>query len=1612
MKRNYLMAGALTLLTSAALSLAITAAPAEGWHKVGAERKAPKIEKFQSSKTRYQRSLGKVGSSSQLIPLHDGVQRTPTSNGRNAAKQRNVTHRTVEQPRGNVYAIVNRFTEMEIAQEAFMGPLNLSTGVLTKMYEGAEYCPYVSEDYLLQCNSYRKGQIFCPGYEGGVGGFEYVWNVVDLATGERAGRISFGGDDMADPYSLTYDEKHDLFYGLSLSNETGTEANLNVFFPDRFVYNVTGANEEDMPGKPGAYKYLGYLGSDNRHIAGIAYDSKNDQLYGFDSDNNVWIIEVKFEDGVPEEASVMEAGYLGTDLGLYPLDAYGGISSAPITYSPMDEMFVSIYRDNEIRANRLVFIDPTDWEVYEGKVVTCHTVPYIPSLICTDDFAEAEAPELAAEPVLNFENEKTDGTITFTVPELTYYGVAIGSTPVKATLKIDDKVVFEGEMKAGESKTISQSVPEGLHTLTLTTAIGEYVSPVRTVVFYTGYDNPVTPGDLYLDIDKLTWTAPGAVGENGGYVDTAVIEYNVYVNGVMQNAVPVEEEEFVLDMPDEMKRTKIEVEAVSRGKVSRRAVLDDVIGKPLPLPQSFAPSEAQSTLFHVVDVNNDGQRWRFNHTLAEVVGESTPIWGFVVGYYEDANDWLIFPAIQFDDPSKLYNIAFDIASAYTGGSEEAFEIFVGKRPTVKALKEGTCIYKRDNYMATIEWQNISANFGVEAAGQYYIGIHCYSSKAVDAWGLSLKDIRISAVDGKTSAVPGNPTEVRMIPAEFGGQGAYCEAVLPTKDIVGNDLDPNDDITLTIVNNLNDSYTGTVTGKPGQKVTSEEVGHDNDGFVDYEITPSNANGAGYTVIRRTYVGIDKPLAPTNIKGVPSSDNLSMNLTWDAPGEVGYNGGYVDVSELTYNLYTRSGVSYYLVGNVDQTHCNYNPNNPKLDTYYVGPAAVNGAGESVNSRFVQDQLGTPYTAPVKENFNTSQFTYNPYTYMTQNNETGRYDGSSWENVGNAEMNEALIGAKPNQGALISFSTIGGPCDTKLILPKVSTIGLGRANFVLRYFDNIDTPEITIYGRRDGHAEEEALHTFVPTNSAQGQWMEDHFTLPEEYLNCNWVQMRIFAHLKGSDTEYLVIDSWSIFPDAEYDLGITQMNGPSQASLGDNITYDLTVTNAGSEVHSGVLTIDLVDEAGKVYATDETRISDLASTEVFERNATFSLDGSMSDVSNLKVRATVTATPDEIETNNVKEIALDIHASQVPVVKDLDGKVIENGSVDLTWSTPATQFGGFENAEFLPAFQISNTIGMWQNVDQDGLKPATLQNGAINLTWEGSTEPQGWTVVDAEALNLQNEPRTAPHSGKQYLMARCADIPTEGNPDDYQSSKWLISPEIEGGTTVSFWMNTLSADTEYIEIWFSETGTKLGEISKLQKDKCGDFTTRIPKSKSGEDTWELITVKAPKKAKYFAIRFCSFDGLAVMIDDISFTQKDLMSRDVTSYSLFRSDDNADFKLVADKITGNSFNDATYADSKAHYHLVAYADVDGKQVAGPKSNDLYIAGSSVADINAAAMVVGRTGEVLLIGFEGQKAEIFSTDGKVVVNTTVRANQASYALDGGIYLVKVGDKSYKVVVK
>lgn len=1569
MKRFYLPVGVATVV--AALTLSIGATNAEGWHKLDGkvrEASAPAHRQL----TPKERRLEKLGANlpgQKIQSVYDGLQHvTPAVDMAPA----NVIAKTIEAPRAHLYGVVSRTSSMQTAAQAYLAsidPLNLT---ITPRYYGSIYATSQGDSYVYQGAGYRDGKIYIPELTQGAEGIQIYWNEVDLATGVQTNRYYYGADLNADAYSICHDIDNDVFYTLSFTQDS--DSHLGMVDPkDGFKYT-----------------YLGHLGA-GEFYAGLAYNPMDKKIYAFDDDINVYTVNLR-------NISTLKAGELDLDYSMFTPTA-----NAAVTYSPMDEAFICLFRDNYTESNRIVLIDPDSFEVTDAGPLKGRSDIFISSIICADDFADAEAPELPEAMTFSFDKNSLSGDIIMTVPSLTYYGVEIpATTPVKVTLKSGDKVIYSANHKPGEKVTARLTLDQAYHHLAYTCSIGDKESPARKQNLAVGNDNPAAPTNIKVEGNTISWTAPTSVGAHQGYVDTSALTYDVYFNKVKQNATPISGCSYTFNVAGDLALTAIDVIATANGVSSEPGSINFAIGNAMRLPFASMPSQEESELYTTLNNNNDVAYWFFT-TQKETgaTGMAMPM-----SYYNDSDDWLFLPAIHFDNSDTMYQISFDGASLYSTPTLQSVEIFIGKHPSVKGMTEK--VYSDLNLTIDPSATPVLARFAVPAPGDYYIGIHDRSTKANSAKGMFVNNFLVQAIAGSSSAVPASPNDVVITPAPLGAKSATLSFTMPAKDLTGNTLDPSKELTAAV---LCGTYVSRKSGLPGAPV-SIDVRVPKSGVNLFSLAVSNDKGDGLNTNYSAYVGIDRPMAPQNIKGKVSEDNLSMELSWDAPGEIGLNGGYVDPSSLLYDIYMRNGVAYTRVGTTDKLNVSFEPSLHTQVAYHVGPVARNEGGISEYSEFVQEVLGTPYETPVIEEFNTVNFAVNPYSQMQQN----EYAGSRWESVGTV-ANLGVGNAILIQGAVIAYSESGLEVPALLKFPKICTKGYDKLTFTMRYWDYVKAPAMQIRARTASNQSEFIVARVNPKHKLIGEWSDFTFTLPEELMDQGWVEFAVYANLRATANEYVILDSWQVMPDIEYDLKVKEITGPDQISIGNTAKFAITVVNAGQLRNQGKLKLELCTEGGQVIDSQSLSTAQLNHNQEYTASAEFEIGGAFADSKNLMLRATVTAPNDDLLANNTLEYKVPVKPSQLPVVKTIRQTSYDETTGDLQGRviTPSLTYGAIQDFELeTPFLNTEHFNAGWQNIDMDKCSPGAIGSGNLEIKWDGYGQPCAWTVIDPVAMGFENDQRLFAHSGKQCIMARALYQPSEDKDLLLQSSDWLISPEVKGGSQVSFWFNTLASDyKEYIEIWYSTTGTNLSTKHPIPSGVNGDFIKLRSFSKEGSDVWDYVSFQLPDDAKYFAIVYTSIDELAAMLDDIEITPANLCRWELDHYELWRSIDRGKPECIDNNMTTSTFSDNLPADKRGEYWVYAVVKGDdGKLLRGPKSPVLVVNNHvGVQTITTLDGIRGGKEEIVVNGCQGQTLSIFALDGKLIKTARPASDAERIAIDKGIYIVRCNGATAKVVV-
>lgn len=1525
-----------------------------------------------------------------------------------------IIHRSASSPTTTIYAVAPNSTGSQSQLFGIWGSIDTSADPanlrLNSIYQGTHY-RFDEVDYTYQSGAIRDGILYIPGLKTNMveGNVTVKWDKIDINTGEYLGSVNFGSNQYAFFYSMTYDPVRDAFFGLSVDLATGSGAGGRLIRVD-----VKGVPESRWNQNANYWNHnLGANADD--HMQSIVFNPRDNKIYGLRVNGTMLCWDPDRADDVTDgkisvDQNLVTVAQFDQDENFYCFPAQW--DAAPLVYSPRDKAFIGTFLDNSRQETVLYAIDAVTFEAFE--IGTVKPTSYIASLHCFDAYAVGEAPDRVENLSVTFEGNSLTGSMSFTMPLTNFDGIAYAAgKQLETKVMVDNKEFSSTKYTIGQKVSLPITLEEGFHTIGVLAYDGKLVGALSEQKVYVGNDAPGNPRNLYLFDNTLTWDAPRRNSSmHGGYVDASKITYDVYNGNEKINTTPITKTEFEIPNPAKQIRMELTVRAVHEGHSSLPSEnLSRVLGPGMTLPVEFEPTWTEAQLFEVIDGNEDGNVFTFqNGNPSSLV--------LTCMYPKLPNDFLLTPKVHLDDVNTQYRLSFNYNNAYANAS-----FLNNLKVTLRRHYDGGEGDDREIYAHSGRTYQtptgISTFFSVTEPGDYYICFYEYGDNPYKTRGARLSNFKVEKMEGYTTDAPADLQDVTIISAPDGSNKAVISFTAPTKNMKGNDLQAGETITVTASCGENTKST-TVT--PGAKGSIELVTPTN-GNLEFFLTPENSKGKGAPRSYYGYIGLDVPTPPTNVQHSVSEDNMTLHMTWDAP-KVGVNGGYIDEAGLEYPIVMLSSVTYSNVGTTREKEYSFTPISSVQTNYYVGPTAKNRMGQSLNNRLVFEALGRPHETPMVEEFPAqgTSFNYSKWTY----NATDECGNFPWDNAVN--MNGGGFGDPVVEGGgLFYCMNLGnGKGYGELIAPKASTKGVPKADIVIRYWDFTNATDLELWGRSNKDQTLHKLTTITPSrsrNSKDWKWVDYVYHLPSEMLDCGWIQINVRS-IHTAANMWCLMDSYSIVQDVDVDFKAISVTAPAVATVGETIKMEAKIANSGKETASTTAVLELLGD-GNVLNSRSVNTGNVRASDVRNLRATFPMLVEYLDYSKLSARVRVDSPNDEVANNNSQEMVFLLRENVLPTVRDLQASWIGDNDTDiqLTWSEPDATYGDFESFECLPAFGNPDKIGQWKNYDLDQLDPFAIASGSnpnVALEWDGYNQPGGWQVIDAEALGLLSDERIHPHSGTRYVLARSAGYNPETE-EPKQVSDWLVSPEIEGGGTLSFWMNTVSeAYDETIAIMYSTTGDYVDVERGMQgSDKnltCGDFKLGRFVTKTSE-SWEEVTWKIPEDAKYIAFVYRSIGQLGAMLDDITISPKTLQKWNIDSYDVYQIV-NGEEVILKEGVKETSFQTKNTDADKEHSNLrfavkTVVHDNDDNWWASPLSNQASLFGSSVEGVaDSSCFVAGAKGYILAGGFFGQDIEVFATDGKLVRKVHATTEREVIDIEPGIYVVNAVGKNVKVIVK
>lgn len=1420
-------------------------------------------------------------------------------------------------------------------------------------------CDTVSSDNGVSPYSYMaKGRLYCflPVMDGSGKYTSVTRTVYDATTLERLSQKTFEyNHDNTDylPYLLTYDDQQDIVYTISFK-----DVRTDLYTETRYYLNILDTTQCKL-------QRVGYLGSwrSDRNIGNYnpkAFVAGYGTLYVHLSDDKVYIGQIN---PVTCETKVIGSTKMPT-LYIYGLQ--------PMVYdSSMGHLLVNHYD----MGNGTQYYKVSPFVPYGSKEDTCKTVLventptgftyfYQRPTAGYYEYELADVTDLAATSAAG----STDINVSFTVPSADRNGNKIEipdwtTDNVRVYVYVDGNYVTPGDMPSSvrmgdrvECTLTGQTA--GMHVVTVNvspyyTSVAQVRAGITTVC---GYDAPADVINPTLAIAggkaTISWQAPtqGRYADFGSTFDAQDITYSVVrdCDGTVVAKDITATTAVDAALPEYIQTYTYTIYASSHGTANLGTQTNAVsAGSYMRMPYTNTFS-ASSDLdgWTIINANDDGSwlTWRWNSFSYKMNSSANGA---------GCDDWFISPAFNLKADS-LYILSYQYGMGYDNETA-SLRTTLGNGATAEAqtitlddmdkMHTGSARLKRIFYRPT-------------AAGLYNFGLYNY--------GVGSSYIEIDSVVFKAVApvsAPGKVRSVQFTPDANGALGATISFTLPATDIDGNGLSSLSKVTIyDAEGNELACKTGVAPGAAVSMAVKAVKG-----FNTYSIVAANDKGGGWPVDVTRYVGLDVPTMATNLKARWGEDKNIVVLSWDNATQ-GQNGGYVDAANFTYNLYKYDSMtaSYTKLGETtgeSEIEVQMMDLPDAQDQYIFGLTVSNEEGESGYAR-AGIILGNPYTLPYTEAFTGEGVTHAPYVLDKGiNNQTWNIDGGYYN---------TKIQPVNNDGAqLLMYNKALGEASGLFVSPIIDFTSTQKPMFHVWAHHSGAIPETAYLGVKATIDGSNDYIEVAPKQTVDGNngWQEHIFDLSA--LNGKKAQIALEAYVPNPSVRVFA-DNWTIKEATGNDLAVTGISQPYNPVAGDVANVKVTVVNKGATTAQGYSVLFNVNDA---TIAEEEASEPLAPGAA--KTYTFTLPLTAA-AKNVMYNAQVMYDDDNADNNLSSDVEVDARQLDLAAPTNL---TVEGDDL-LSWLAPEVPATRTETLTFedVPVFTTDNING-WTTYDGDGNLSLTFVQYYDNY-WPYAYQPMAWMTWSAKEAGCPDAAMWTPYQGDNCLIhfgnfGADADGRIDNDPDN----DWFISPEIAGGSELSF-MTLSNETTSSVEILTSSTD-----------NKPESFTNKVATvTYSAAASWQEVKVTLPADAKYVAIRTV-LDGFGIMIDDITYTTT--VAPVLKGYNVYR--DNQVEGFVTDA-------NAT-ATARASYAVSAVYDMGESTL----SNMVVTA---IAGINAVnANVSSGNGMITVTGAQGAKVCVYTASGQLVAGGTAGATER-YSVSKGVYIVDINNKPYKLIVR
>lgn len=1072
----------------------------------------------------------------------------------------------------------------------------------------------------------------------------------------------------------------------------------------------------------------------------------------------------------------------------------------------------------------------------------------------------------------------------------------------------------------------------------------------------------------------------------------------------------------------------------------------------LPLAISFAATVATASAadipYHVdfyhnatlaKDCANKCETWTPYDANNDACG-----WQHYVGSYNDAhwlnkmfssktesNDYLYSPTFTLEGGTQ-YQVELWIYANESAAKKRPMEILLctgsATTPASSDVKLGdlkpeadwSTSKDRTKYGQTDLLPLQGVTFTAPASGTYRLALHSYGQKSDIGYGeLRFKEFSLTALQKATA--PGAVSDLTVTPGQNAALSATISLTTPALNAENAALSGN--VTIKAFRGTSDTpFHTSASLEPGKPYTIT----DNEapaGMTTYTVLAENTAGPGAPATASAWIGEDITSAPTALTATLTDGKIKLN--WIAPVSA-QHGGFVDYAALNYDVKQYIGDEAKLLPRVKGTELTVSDLDLSKQInvrYEVTPVSRGGAGESAVSPTIN--CGLSLQLPFAESFANCNYATSPWRQevaeadpmssimpawdLIEKREGTNYDPDDEEleipfsitsqdaDKGFAHFNSESAGraGKEATGRLIfpalDFSKMLNPVLTfyvhqnnyDVIDPTTAPAGMAHDNFV------------TVEGSVDNGAFTPVEGFEFHTYSDKPGWVLCEVPL-YQFAGKGRVQVALLGHGTGGGATY--VDNLRIEERTAYDLQALSISAPARVRIGDKATIAMTYKNAGGFTMNDYKVKLLKD--GVVIASEYGVEVAPGRTAVHR----FTFEPAANTEGKAKLQARIVCNSDqETGNNDTDEFEITVTSPLLPGVGTITGEANDLG-LTLKWMKPSyiepealIEEDGFENYD---PFTI-DSFGDFTSFDNDG----RITWGLNGVVYDNKCEKMAYQVFAPAFINGLDPEEIKKfwhtHSGTTMLLSPQA----MNGADPAASDDWLVFPPLSGNQQqISFWARSVREGyNESMQAFYSMSASASQPDDYQGCPDGGDINYSV-----GSE-WKKYSYSVPAGAKRFALRHTSQDGLAFLVDDVTYQRAvpDAAELGLLGFNVYCDDHKVNKEVIPAKERSYQFE----PEAGEHNYTVTAVYPDGES---SKSGAYVHKTVGISAVDAAGVAVyANGGDIFVAGAQDMHVSVYNASGLMKASLDAGADLISIPMDAqGVYIVSVESRRFKVVVR